>query len=70
MIVAELRKPSVVVVTDEFTSIAAQLARLRGHAGLRTLVLPFPLEGRPAEEVRRIAEDAYPQLVELLGARD
>ena len=59
-----------VVVADEFTHIAAQLARLRGHGGLRMLVLPFPLEGRPDEEVRRIAEDAYPQLIELLGARD
>ena len=70
MLVAERAKPSVVVVTAEFTRIAAQLSRLRGHASLRTLVLPFPLEGLPDGEVRRIAEDAYPQLVGLLGARD
>ena len=70
MLVEERAKPSVVVVTEEFTRIASQLSRVRGHAGLRTLVLPFPLEGLPDEEVRGIAEDAYPQLVRLLGARD
>jgi len=60
----------VVVVTAEFVKLAAQLAELRGHPSLRTLVLPFPLEGRPEEEVRAIAEDAYPRLLRLLGVRD
>jgi hypothetical protein len=58
----------VVVVTEEFTTIASQIAKLGGHAALRQLVLPYPLEGRPEEEVRAIARDAYPRLLELLGA--
>jgi hypothetical protein len=31
------------------------------------LVLPYPLEARPEEELRRIADDFYPQVLELLG---
>ena len=31
-----------------------------GHPSLRALVLPYPLEGRPDDEVRQIAADAYP----------
>ena len=56
-----------VVVTDEFVPIATQMARLNGHPNLRQLVLPYPLEGRPDEEVRAIAKDAYPRLLKLLG---
>jgi hypothetical protein len=57
----------VVVLTDEFIRIAEQVAKLKGHPSLRQLVLPYPLEGRPDEEVARIAEDAYPRLLAVLG---
>jgi hypothetical protein len=43
------------------------MSRLKGHPNLRQLVLPYPLEGRPDEEVARIAEDAYPRLLASLG---
>ena len=69
MLVEDLAKPVVLVVTEEFARIASELARLRKHSALRTLVLPFPLEGRPDEEVRGIAASAYPDLVQLLGAK-
>jgi hypothetical protein len=55
------------VVTAEFVTIATQIARLNGHPNLRQLVLPYPLEGLPDEEVRTIATDAYPRLLEILG---
>ena len=64
----ELAKPAVVVITAEFITIATQIARLSGHPSLRRLVLPYPLEGLPEEEVRSIAHRAYPELLELLGA--
>jgi hypothetical protein len=67
VLVEELDKPAVVVVTEEFIRIAEQVARLKGHPHLRQVVLPYPLEGRPDEEVARIAEDAYPRLVAALG---
>lgn len=65
-----MAKPAVLVVTEEFAGLASQLAALNGHPNLRTLVLPYPLEGLPDEEVRTIAQDAYPRLVRLLGVRD
>jgi hypothetical protein len=58
----------VVVVTEEFITIGQRIAALKGHADLRQLVLPYPLEGRPDEEVHQIALDAYPRLLERLGA--
>ncbi len=70
MLVEELRKPAVVVVTEEFVPIATQISRLNGHPSLRRLVLPYPLEGRPVDELRQIARSAYPRLVALLGAHD
>ena len=62
-----LDKPAVVVVTAEFITIGERIASLKGHADLRQLVLPYPLEGQPDEEVARIAEDAYPRLLAALG---
>jgi len=32
------------------------------------VVLPYPLEGRPEEEVRQIAADAYGDVLVKLGA--
>jgi hypothetical protein len=57
----------VVVITEEFVSIAGQIAGLRGHPDLRQLVLPYPLEARPEAEVRAIAADAYPRLLKVIG---
>ena len=68
MIVEALDKPAVVVVTAEFITIGERIASLKGHADLRQLVLPYPLEGLPDEEVNQIALDAYPRLLERLGA--
>jgi hypothetical protein len=31
------------------------------------LVLPYPLEARPREELLRISADAYPEALALLG---
>jgi len=66
--VEELEKPAVVVVTEEFVTIATRIATLKGHASLRRLVLPYPLETRTEAECRAIARDAYPRLIEMLGA--
>jgi hypothetical protein len=68
VLVEELDKPAVVIITEEFITIATQIARLNGHPSLKRLVLPYPLEGLPAEEVRTIANRAYPELLELIGA--
>ena len=57
-----------VVVTAEFEKFAKQIATHHGHPSLRRLVLPYPLEGLPEQELRQIATDAYPTLLHLVGA--
>ena len=69
MAVERLSKPAVVVVTEEFETFAHRMAAHAGHPSLRVVVLPYPLEGRPDDEVRRIAADAYPTLLQTLGVR-
>ena len=67
MLVEELGKPAVVVITEEFVTIATRISALKGHASLRRLVLPYPLETREEDECRAIAREYYPRLLDLLG---
>ncbi len=62
------RKPSVVVVCSEFETHARNMARFLGHPDLKVLVLPYPLEARPDDELLQIADEYYPQALALLGA--
>ena len=54
-------------MTEEFNALATHIATLNSHNNLRQLVLPYPLEGLPDEEVKTIANDAYPHLKKVLG---
>jgi hypothetical protein len=65
---AETGLPTVAVVTEQFTGLAGTLAAHYGRPGLRTHVLPFPLQTRPEQEVRAIARDAFPNVLLRLGA--
>ncbi|MFA5885332.1 MAG: hypothetical protein WDA60_15885 [Acidimicrobiia bacterium] len=56
------------MITEEFITIASRIAALKGHASLRQLILPYPLETRPEDECREIAREFYPRLLEQLGA--
>ncbi len=67
--VAERDKTAVVVVTQEFESLSHTMAANAGRQGLRVLVLPYPLETRPEEEVRQIARDYFSQLLDTMGAK-
>jgi hypothetical protein len=60
-------RPVVAVVTEEFATHGRTMAEHLGHGDLPILVLPYPLEARPQEELLAIAEEAYPQAMELLG---
>ena len=66
--VASRGKTAVVVVTAEFEHLAHTMAANGGRGGLRVLVLPYPLESRPEKEVRDIAHEYWPRLLELIGA--
>lgn len=63
-----LGKPAVAAVCDEFETHGRNMARFLGHPDLQVLVLPYPLEARPAHELHQIALDHYPRFLELLGA--
>jgi methyl coenzyme M reductase subunit C-like uncharacterized protein (methanogenesis marker protein 7) len=65
--VEEHDKPVVAIVCEEFTVHAHNVARHVGHGDLSVLVLPYPLEARPTEELQQIARDYYPKVLELLG---
>jgi len=58
------------VVTAEFEQLAHTMAANAGRGGLRVLTLPYPLESRPEDEVRKIAIDHWPTLLRMLGVDD
>jgi hypothetical protein len=60
-------KPVVALVCEEFLVHAQNVARHLGHGDLKVLVLPYPLEARPEAELRAIADEYYPQVLDLLG---
>jgi hypothetical protein len=61
-------KPAVVVVTEAFANLASTAAAARGVAPLPMLVLPHPMETRPAEEIDRIAEERFEEMIRHLIA--
>ncbi len=66
--VAQRGTTAVVVVTEEFASLAHTMAANASRAGLRVHVLPYPLESRTEAEVRAIAIEQWPLVLASLGA--
>jgi len=60
-------RPVVAVVCEEFLVHGENVARHLGHGNLKILVLPYPLEALPEEELRAIADEHYPKMLGLLG---
>ena len=61
-------KPAAVVVTEVFANLARTAARARGIDPIPMLVLPHPMETRPADEIDRIAEERFAEAIALLCA--
>lgn len=59
--------PAAAIVTESFKDLADIMARHHEHPDLHIMVLPYPLDGRPEDELRAIARDFYPALTEMLG---
>ena len=68
VVVEDRQKPVVVAITEEVSEHGKNIANLEGHSDMRQLVFPYPLEGLPSEDVRRIAEEMYPQFLKVIGA--
>jgi hypothetical protein len=56
-----------VVVTTEFEVHGRTIARHLGHEDLKFLVLPYPLETRPEDELVALAEFTLPDALAALG---
>ena len=56
-------KPAVVVVTEAFSNLALTAAGARGVAPLPMLVLPHPMETRSGDEIDRIAEERFEEMI-------
>lgn len=61
-------KTAVAVVTAEFEALAHTMAANGGRTGLRVHVLPYPLESLPEGDVRKIAAEYWPVVLESMGA--
>lgn len=60
--------PSIVAVTEHFVGLARTLASDAGRPGLRLLQLDSSLNVLPEDQVRAAARDAFPRLLDALGA--
>jgi len=65
--VLRLGKPAAVVVTEVFANLAQAAARARGVDPIPMLVLPHPLEGRPAAALDQLAETVFAHAIALLA---
>ena len=61
-------KPAVVVVTEVFANLARTAAVARGVDPIPMLVLPHPMETRSPQEIDRIAEARFAELVALISS--
>src|ERR1700733_2293259 len=67
VVVEQREKPVVAIVTEEFEGHGHNVGTHLGPGDLKGLVLPYPLEARPEEELRAIADEFYPQVLAQLG---
>jgi hypothetical protein len=61
--------PAVAVVTASFEDLAYRMREHNRNPDLHVLVLPYPLEDRPEDEIREVARRFYPQLLDMLGVK-
>jgi hypothetical protein len=67
--VEALKKPVAVAITEEFVEHGKNIANIEGHPNIRQVVFPYPLEGLPEDEVRRLAVEKYPAFLNAIGAK-
>ncbi len=65
--VETLKKPAIAAICDEFLTHGKNMSIFLGHPDLKVLVFPYPLEGRPDDELRGIAKEWYPKFLAMLG---
>lgn len=68
-VVEDKSKPVVLAVTQQFADLGTYAAGVEGHSNMRQLVFPYPLEGLPEEEIRRLAREYFPRFLDVIGAQ-
>jgi hypothetical protein len=69
VVVEEAKKPSIAALTSEFTTHGRNMASFLKHTNLKTLILPYPLEAKPDDEILEVADKYYYALLDLIGAK-
>ena len=69
MFLEELGVPTVVVATESFAGLAREEALAQGLPDARIAVVPHPLGGVRAHELRRRADAAVDQIIGLFRER-
>jgi len=60
--------PAVSICTHAFKITAEAMARSLGFPGYQYVTVPHPIASRTADEIDRIAAEALPEIVRVLGA--
>jgi len=58
--------PTVTICTDAFISLARAVAASKGMSSLRLVVVPHPIAGLPADQVRAKADKAVDEIIRCL----
>jgi hypothetical protein len=69
VVVEDRQKPVVMAVTEEFLGLGVSIADVEGHSNMQRLIFPYPLEGLPEEEVRKIAREYFPKFLDVIGVK-
>jgi signal transduction histidine kinase len=59
--------PAVSIITDAFDLTARAMARNYGFPGFEYVTVPHPVASLSAAQVRRLAHDITPRVLEILG---
>jgi hypothetical protein len=62
--------PAAAVITDSFRRTGESMARRRGFPDYRYVVVTNPIGSLKPDQIRQRAEEALPQVLEVLGITD
>lgn len=65
---ADAGLPVVLIVTERFESLGRSILKSKGRGDVPVYVLPSDIETRSEDELRELAAETLPELIELLGS--
>jgi hypothetical protein len=61
--------PTITICTDAFVSLAKAIAGSKGMSSLHLVVIPHPIAGIAADQVRAKADKAFDEIARSLAGR-